>query len=269
MQIWWINDNIFILVFSYYEEKNQNLINEGLKILHDTVKKLIDNPSSEDRYNFWSYININQIDRGEHKLEFGEMGFISGLFKLFDNNELYCLKIRKKIMCYSCSKIKEDIYYNKCLINLDNKALISKDMSQIINTKFLPSITTCECVNNSELMCSSVTYEIIKYPQFLFFILDIEYVNYFQYAQQLINLFVKNLKINNVEYKVRGVVCMPSELHYTRYILNNNYNYLNLNLGKTLFHDGKKNNGYILELEINLESILKNNICYIIIISLD
>ena len=68
------------------------------------------------------------------------MGFISGLFKLFDNNELYCLKIGKKFMCYSCSKIKEDIYYNKCLINLDNKALISKDISQIINTKFLPIV---------------------------------------------------------------------------------------------------------------------------------
>ena len=52
-------------------------------------------------------------------------------------------------MCYSCSKIKEDIYYNKLLINLDNNVLISKDMTQIINRKFLPSIITCECVNNS------------------------------------------------------------------------------------------------------------------------
>ena len=89
-------------------------------------------------------------------------------------------------------------------------------------------------------MCSSVTYEIIKYPQFLFFILDIEYVNYFQYIQQLINLFVNNLKINNVEYKVRGVVCMQSELHYTCYILNNKYNYLNLNLEKHYFMKEKK-----------------------------
>ena len=61
---------------------------------------------------------------------------------------------------------------------------------------------------------------------------------------------------------------MPSELHYTCYILNNKYNYLNLNLGKALFHDGKYNE-YILESDINLENILKNNICYIIIISLD
>lgn len=95
------------LFFQSNEEKNQNLINEGLKILHDTIKKLIDNPSSEDRYDFWSYININQIDRGEHKLEFGEMGFISGLFKLFDNNELYCLKIKKKLCVIHVLKLKK------------------------------------------------------------------------------------------------------------------------------------------------------------------
>jgi len=95
------------LIFQSNEEKNQNLINKGLKILHDTIKKLMDNPSSEDRYDFWSYININQIDRGEHKLEFGEMGFISGLFKLFDNNELYCLKIKKKLCVIHVLKLKK------------------------------------------------------------------------------------------------------------------------------------------------------------------
>ena len=126
-------------------------------------------------------------------------------------------------MCYSCSKIKEDLYYNKCLVNLDNKALISKDMAQFVDTKFLPTIIICECLNNSELMCSSVTYEIIKYPRFLFFIRDIEYLNYIQYIYQLINLFGNNLKINNVKFKVRGVVRMLSELNHTCNILNNNY----------------------------------------------
>jgi hypothetical protein len=107
-------------------------------------------------------------------------------------------------MCYSCSKIKEDIYYNKCLINLDNKALISKDMSQIINTKFLLSIITCECVNNSEFMCSSVTYEMIKYPQLLFFILDIECVNYYQYVQQLITVIPGVVRQGYLQSKIVG-----------------------------------------------------------------
>ena len=40
--------------------------------------------------------NIKQKIRGEHVLDFEEMGFISGLFKLFDINILYCLQIKKK-----------------------------------------------------------------------------------------------------------------------------------------------------------------------------
>ena len=73
------------------------------------------------------------------------MGFISGLIKLFDNNIQYCLEIKKKTVCYGFAKPNENIYYNKCLITLDNMSLSSKDPSQVITTKFLPSILTCGC----------------------------------------------------------------------------------------------------------------------------
>ena len=52
---------------------------------------------------------------------------------------------------------------------------------------------------------------------------------------------------------------MPSELHFTCYILNNKYNYLNLSLGMTIYQ-WKKNNGYVLESDTDIENILKNNI---------
>ena len=48
---------------------------------------------------------------------------------------------------------------------------------------------------------------------------------------------------------------MTSELHFIYYILNNKYNYLNLSLWKTLIN-GKKNNGYVLESDADIENIL-------------
>ena len=53
--------------------------NGGIKILHDSIRSLLENPFSEERYNFWSYVNINQLDRGDHPSNFGEIGFISGI----------------------------------------------------------------------------------------------------------------------------------------------------------------------------------------------
>ncbi len=47
------------------------------------------------------------------------------------------------------------------------------------------------------------------------------------------------------------------ELHYTCYILNNKYNYLNLSWVKILYQEWKKNNGYVLESDADFENILK------------
>ena len=61
---------------------------------------------------------------------------------------------------------------------------------------------------------------------------------------------------------------MTSELHFNCYILNNKYNYLNLSLGKRLINR-KKNNGYILESDADIENIINNKKCCVVVISLD
>ena len=61
---------------------------------------------------------------------------------------------------------------------------------------------------------------------------------------------------------------MTSELHFDCYILNNKYNYLNLSLEMTIYQ-WKKNNGLVLESDADIENILNNNICYVVVISLD
>ena len=40
---------------------------------------------------------------------------------------------------------------------------------------------------------------------------------------------------------------MPNELNYTSYIFNNFQKYLYIEMSKTLFHDGEKNYGFIIE----------------------
>ena len=60
--------DIFYTIYLFskynYNEKNNkyNCFNEGLKILHKTIKSLIININTEDRYNFWSYANEMKID---------------------------------------------------------------------------------------------------------------------------------------------------------------------------------------------------------------
>ena len=119
-------------------------------------------------------------------------------------------------------------------------------MSQIINNKFLPSITTCKCSALNGLLTASITYEILNYPKYLFLIVDIDYRDYFKITDHLLKILSDHITLNKNEYTVKGIVCMPSELHYTCYIFNNDKNYLDLSLNKTLYHDGKKNNGFIM-----------------------
>ena len=74
------------------------------------------------------------------------------------------------------------------------------------------------------------------------------------------------ITLNNDEYTVKGIVCMPSELHYTCYIFNNDKNYLDLSLNKTLYHDGKKNNGFVIECDETIDEVIKNVVSYIFIL---
>ena len=270
----WVNNScrfdaimtLYLFIFFSTDEKVEVLNNEGLKILHDTIIKLLENPSSEDRYNFWSYVNIKQLDRGEHPLNFGEIGFISGIFNIFNDNSRYCLEVKKTQVCYSCQIRDQNIYYNNCLIPIKAEDLKYKSLAQIVNNKFLPSITTCKCSIINELLTASITYEILNYPEYMLFILDIDYRDYFQFVEYILEIFNKHISLNNMEYKIKGIVCMPSELHYNCYIFDNDKNYLDLSLKRTLFHDGKQNNCFIIESDETSEEVIKNFVSYILIL---
>ena len=258
-----------LYLFLFYDENEINkegINNEGMKILHESISTILENPFSEDRYNFWSYANLKQLDRGEHPLNFGEIGFISGIFTIFNDNLQYCIKLKKTFICFSCMRKAESTYNNNSLISIRTDDLKNNSLSQIVNNKFLPSISTCECSVHNGLMTSNITYEILNYPKYLFFIIDIDYRDYFKFVDYLSNLFADNININGNGYNVKGLICMPSELHYTCYIINNDKNFLGLSLNKTLYHDGKQNNGFIVECDDTVKEIIKKCVSYIIIL---
>ena len=86
---------LYLFIFFSEKDKKELSANEGLKILNDSIRNLIENPNSDDRYNFCSYVNIKQLDRGDHPINLGDIGFISGIFKIFNQNTHYCLEIKK------------------------------------------------------------------------------------------------------------------------------------------------------------------------------
>ena len=100
----------------------------------------------------------------------------------------------------------------------------------------------------------------------MLFILDIDYNDYFQFVEYILEIFNKHISLNNMDYKIKGIVCMPSELHYNCYIFDNDKNYLDLSLKRTLFHDGKQNNGFIIESDETSEEVIKNFVSYILIL---
>lgn len=115
-------------LFCLYEFNESNYINfknnEGIIILHNTLISLYNNINSEDRYNFWSYANSLQIDRGINKVEFSEIGYLSGLFSIFNNLSYFCIEYEKMFNCCICNKIMSEKIFYKNLISLNENDLV-------------------------------------------------------------------------------------------------------------------------------------------------
>ena len=46
-----------------------------------------------------------QIDRGINKVDFGEIGYVSRLFLIFNNIPKFCIEYEKIFTCYICNKL--------------------------------------------------------------------------------------------------------------------------------------------------------------------
>ena len=70
--------------------------------------------------------------------------------------------------------------FNNCLLSIFFEDLKYNNLDFIIASKFCPSISTCNCINKNDIMCTNINFRFINNPNFLFFVMDISKVNYFK-----------------------------------------------------------------------------------------
>ena len=96
---------LYLLIFKKYIVTKKNLLeyfknNKVIELLDRVISDLLIDLDSESRYDFWSMIDDLQKDRGDTKNYFGSMGYITGLFSIFKNDEDFCLKIKEINNCF-------------------------------------------------------------------------------------------------------------------------------------------------------------------------
>ena len=79
------------------------------------------------------------------------------------------------------------------------------------------------------------TFVIKFYPDFLFIINDIYYEYYFRYTDFFKKIFKNEIMLNDNKYIIKGIICMPSKLHYNCYLLNNTKQLFEFKLKKHYF----------------------------------
>ena len=81
-------------------------------------------------------------------------------------------------------------------------------------------------------------YNIINYPYFLFFLLEIDFETYKEHINQIFKIFGNNLKIKNIDYILKGIIFMPSHKYFTCAVNNIKEKILEIGIGKNIYHDG-------------------------------
>lgn len=198
---------IFILYFKNLEWnkfKEQPPKNRNPPYFYgNTITALLIDINNNDRFKFWNYINTIQIDKGYKDHKFGDTGYISGLFSLFNNNSKFCIECEKNILCYVYKKESTVNLYNISLISISMEDLNYNNLDNIICLKFFPRVANCECVNNTHIMCSNISFKFMNKPDFLFFILDIAKLDYFNNNNNIVKLFAGDIKLFDLFYEIR------------------------------------------------------------------
>ena len=117
----------------------------------------------------------------------------------------------------------------------------------------------CECrknvPKNEDVLCLKIKYNIISYPNFIFLIFDFQYTELNKNKAQIYKLIEDRLVLNlDAEYKLSGIISVPSFNHYNTIIFNPIGLSINTNFNpsKIYYHDGLDNNGKIAEIDENM-----------------
>ena len=102
---------------------------------------------------------------------------------------------------------------SKILIPIYINDINSSSIRSLLILKFLPSIRTCNCINDPEYLCKNFNFEIVNISKLLCFILDISFKKYNIMKNWLIDLFSNKIEIDNYFYILKGIICNHNNLH--------------------------------------------------------
>ena len=185
----------------------------------------MNDPESEERFKLWSYYDFLKLDTNSNKSIFGEEGYITGLFKIFENNNDFCLEYEKISKCIICFIEEKNILFYNPLIALDINIINIGNLGKIINYKFSMSIEECKI---DKLISCQIKYNIINYPNFMFFVLDLNKNEYINNSKELCNIFKDIMHINNKTYEIKACIFHMNNNHFNTAVFNIEEDILNL-----------------------------------------
>ena len=153
------------------------------------------------------------------------------LFSIFNNNENFCFKESKSNECIMCRKktnklieeMKPFVYVNMNNIN-------EKNIFNILLLKYKENyIYECPFRKNAkeDLLCTKVKYNIEEYPKFMNILFDMSCSDLLKYKENIFKISEDKIILNlNIEYKLKGIIAVPSFNHYCCIIFNPRGNYV-------------------------------------------
>ena len=228
-------NNIVIFLQKNNIDSNNNLIDQIIRENDEEKKaKLIENMQAN--------LAIDNFSSG----------YIVQLFSIFKNNPNFCLKEKKFSECIICGKKNSElvddskpfIYVNKENIKLKN---IFNILLEECKEKY---IYDCECRKNSseDLLCTKVKYMIESYPNYLNVLFDMSYHDLVLYKDNVFKIAEDTIILGfKKEYKLKGIISLPSYDHYICIIFNPIGKYIDNKFKSNYiyYHDGTKNEGKI------------------------
>ena len=97
-------------------DKENIVKKENINMLENTFEDLLNNPDSNSKFNLWKFfaeknidpenyllnLNKNSSNNNSNKLGLGEVGYISQLFRIYKNNENFCIYENIQYNCNYC-----------------------------------------------------------------------------------------------------------------------------------------------------------------------
>ena len=169
---------------------------------------------------------------------------IKNVVKIFNKNKLFLFIYKIEKICKYCNIEKlnnDEILFMVPLIKKNTDEINKIDLYKIIQDKLINRYTRCPwCGYNIDELNSSpqidnslyAKYKEIEYPQFLFFIFELEdinnafndFVNLSNSQKKIVNLAKESIFLNSSTYNIIGTVNYPIAHNYTNSIINITYN---------------------------------------------